>query len=319
MCPVLSGLSGQDEDEDDDEDQRSNADIHGSSRDSTAFTAFPKVHRGKPGGADGGVTAAGTIQAVLRRLLAGVVAAVLVAGCGSGAGTSASPRPVRSGSTASPASPSSPPTTVRPTYVVATARVPSVAVYDSPDSPQPARSLDNPAPPYNVDLVFLVRTQRADWLEVLLPVRPNGSTGWVRRSDVSLATHDFRILIELSAHRITVFKADAVFDQEPIGVGTGDTPTPGGLYYTKELLQPVDDSGNLIPDGPYGPYAYGLSGYSDVLYNFAGGDGVIGIHGTNDPSSIGRDASHGCIRMNNDAITRLAQILPIGVPVEIKA
>jgi lipoprotein-anchoring transpeptidase ErfK/SrfK len=116
-----------------------------------------------------------------------------------------------------------------------------------------------------------------------------------------------------------VWNGDEVFAEEPIGVGTTDTPTPGGLYYTKELLQPIDRQGRPIPDGPYGPYAYGLSGFSDVLYDFAGGDGVIGIHGTNDPSSIGRDASHGCIRLSNEAITRLASTLPIGVPVEIKA
>jgi lipoprotein-anchoring transpeptidase ErfK/SrfK len=95
-------------------------------------------------------------------------------------------------------------------------------------------------------------------------------------------------------------------------VGRGTTPTPGGLFYTTELLIPVGQPA-------YGPYAYGLSGYSDVLYDFAGGDGQFGIHGTNDPSGIGRDVSNGCIRMGNEAITKLAETLPIGVPVEIKA
>ncbi|MGI9033925.1 MAG: L,D-transpeptidase [Acidimicrobiales bacterium] len=213
--------------------------------------------------------------------------------------------------------PTSPPTTTQPLNVVATARVPSVGVWDSPGQGDAARRLDNPTKPYGTPLVFLVREQEPDWLRVLLPVRPNGSMGWIRRADVDMATHDYRIKVELGAHRITVWKGNAIFDQEPIGVGTNDTPTPGGLYYTKELLQPVDSRGRLIPDGPYGPYAYGLSGYSDVLYNFAGGDGVIGIHGTNDPTSVGQDVSHGCIRMTNDAITRLATTLPIGVPVEI--
>lgn len=69
----------------------------------------------------------------------------------------------------------------------------------------------------------------------------------------------------------------------------------------------------------YGPYAYGLSGFSNVLTEFNGGDGVIGIHGTNDPSSIGRDVSHRCIRMSNTGITTLAAILPLGTPVEISA
>lgn len=201
--------------------------------------------------------------------------------------------------------------------MVATAKVASVPVWDAPGQGDPSRSLDNPTKPYGTPLVFLVRDQQPEWLQVLLPVRPNGSTGWVRRSDVDLTTHDFRIKVELGAHRITVWKGNAIFDQEPIGVGTNDTPTPGGLYYTKEILQPVDDQGHPIPDGPYGPYAYGLSGYSDVLYHFGTGDGVIGIHGTNDPSSIGHDVSHGCIRLANEGITKLATTLPIGVPVEI--
>jgi lipoprotein-anchoring transpeptidase ErfK/SrfK len=204
-------------------------------------------------------------------------------------------------------------------YVVATAKVPAVGVWDSPGVGQPGRTLPNPQLPYKTPLVFLVQEQQPDWIHVYLPVRPNGSTGWVRRSDVDLATHDFRIVVELSAHRITVWQGSTIFDQEPVGVGTTDTPTPGGIYYTKELLVPVDSQGRPIPDGPYGPFAYGLSGYSDVLYNFAGGDGVIGIHGTNDPSSLGREASHGCIRMSNDGITKLAKALPIGVPVEIRA
>jgi len=204
--------------------------------------------------------------------------------------------------------------------VVAHARatVHSVGIYDSPVQPQPLRQLTNPLASGS-ELVFLVQERHAEWLKVLLPVRPNGSTGWVRQSDVELSTHDYRIVIELNAHRLSVMKGSELFMNEPIGVGRSETPTPGGLYYTKELLQPTDNSGRPFVSGPYGPYAYALSGFSEVLYNFAGGDGVIGIHGTNDPGGLGKDVSHGCIRLNNDAITKLAKTLPVGVPVEIKA
>ena len=195
---------------------------------------------------------------------------------------------------------------------VAQAAGPRVGVYDSPTATTPTRTLANPQPS-GAPLVFLVRETHGDWLQVLLPVRPNGSSGWVKAAEVRLTQHDYRILIELGAHRITVSEGATAIDQEPIGVGTRDTPTPGGLYYTKELLQPPD------PSGPYGPYAYGLSGFYDVLPNFAGGEGVIGIHGTNDPSALGHDVSHGCIRMSNAGITKLAHMLPLGVPVEIRA
>ncbi len=160
--------------------------------------------------------------------------------------------------------------------------------------------------------MFLVRDRRDDWLQVLLPVRPNGSIGWIRASDVTTSKHEYRIVVQLTAHKITVFNRDGVFLEEPIGVGRGPTPTPVGVYYTKELLQPPN------PNGGYGAYAYGISGFSNVLTDFAGGDGVVGIHGTNDPGTLGKDVSHGCIRMSNTGITRLAKALPLGVPVVIE-
>ena len=198
------------------------------------------------------------------------------------------------------------------TSIVAQATGPTVNVYATPVDGVPAQTLTNPESSGS-PLVFLVRETRSGWLHVLLPVRPNGSSGWIKQNQVQLSQHDFRILVELGAHRITVYQGTATVDREPIGVGTHDTPTPGGLYYTKELLRPPN------PAGPYGPYAYGLSGFSDAVPNFAGGDGVIGIHGTNDPTSLGHDASHGCIRMSNTGITKLARTLPLGVPVEISA
>ena len=89
-------------------------------------------------------------------------------------------------------------------------------------------------------------------------------------------------------------------------------PTPIGIYYIKELLKQPD------PSGPYGPYAFALSAYSNVLYSFGGGAGEIGIHGTNEPAALGSDVSHGCIRISNAAIARLARMLPLGTPVEIR-
>jgi lipoprotein-anchoring transpeptidase ErfK/SrfK len=164
-----------------------------------------------------------------------------------------------------------------------------------------------------IPIVFLVKSKSSDRLEVYLPVRPNGSSGWVRTTDVTVSTVDYRIEVALAEHRIRVYERNEVIVDEPVGVGTTDRPTPGGVYYLKELLKPPK------PNGPYGPYAYGLSGFSTVLTSFNGGAGVIGIHGTNDPASIGLDVSSGCIRLNNDVISRLVDDigLPLGTPVEI--
>lgn len=205
---------------------------------------------------------------------------------------------------------------------VATAKVPQVIVIDGPDPAtativtvfdNPVVKVDADGNTYEVPLVFLVEEQSGDFVNVLLPIRPNGSTGWIRATDVDLTPNNFKVTVELTAHQITVTDADNIVLQEAVGVGVGNTPTPGGRYYIKELLQTPD------PDGAYGPYAYGLSGFSDVLTEFNGGPGDIGIHGTNDPGAIGTDVSNGCIRMSNEGITTLAGMLPLGTPVEIIA
>ncbi len=193
--------------------------------------------------------------------------------------------------------------------VVATAIGSSVKVYDDTHVTITS-SLPNPIET-GAPLTFLVRERAGDWLRVLLPLRPNGSEGWIQAQHVRLTSHHYRIKIELAAHRLIVTNFDDTILDTPVGVGKTDTPTPGGLYYTKELLQPPN------PNTVYGHYAYGLSGFSNVITDFKGGDGVIGIHGTNDPSTLGEDVSLGCLRISNEAITMLAKRLPLGVPVEI--
>ncbi len=193
--------------------------------------------------------------------------------------------------------------------IVATATGPRVDVYATTSSPVQS-TLPNPIES-GAPLTFLVKQSQAGWLRVLLPLRPNGSEGWIKQSQVKLASHRYKIKVELAAHRLTVTEGEKTILDTPVGVGTKDTPTPGGLYYTKELLQPPNQN------GAYGHFTYGLSGFSNVITSFAGGQGVIGIHGTNDPSTIGKDVSHGCLRISNEAIDMLAKRLPLGVPVEI--
>lgn len=208
--------------------------------------------------------------------------------------------------------------------VVAQAKADSIQVFDGAAATAPTDRFEGGAitaaeatSAPGVPIVFLVKgdAEENGRYEVYLPVRPNGSTGWVSAADVDVTTVSFHVEVEIAEHRIRVFDGEEVLLDEPIGVGTAETPSPGGIYYLKELLQPPN------PNGAYGVYAYGLSGFSNELTSFNGGDGVIGIHGTNDPSSIGTDVSHGCIRMNNDAITRMVSEigLPLGTPVEINA
>jgi lipoprotein-anchoring transpeptidase ErfK/SrfK len=152
-----------------------------------------------------------------------------------------------------------------------------------------------------------------EWLEVMLPVRPNGTVGWIKAGEVDLSLDPFRIEIDTTRRRLDLYEGDALILSTEIAVGVGATPTPHGEFYLAELLQPPD------PDGAYGPYAFGLSGFSETLDSFAGGDGVVGIHGTNDPSSLGSEVSHGCVRVHNDVIADLAARVPLGTPVSISS
>lgn len=162
--------------------------------------------------------------------------------------------------------------------------------------------------------VYAVVGEPADgWVEVLLPVRPNGTTGWIRSEDIALYVIEGRIVVDLSDRQLTYYEhGDEVFSTA-VAVGTLSNPTPTGQFY-------VTDSITMGYEGsPWGPHALGLSARSDTITEFNGGDGIIGIHGTNKPSSIGQAASLGCVRLPNDVITSLYEMVPIGTPVEIRA
>jgi lipoprotein-anchoring transpeptidase ErfK/SrfK len=209
---------------------------------------------------------------------------------------------------AAPAAPAPPPPP--PRSLVATARVPAVEVYADPAAATPTASLANPND-YGEPVVFLVKAPLGDWLHAALPKRPNGATGWVRASDVTLSESEWRLKVELGARKLTVWKGADVVREETVAIGMASAPTPTGDFYLTELL----DTGS--PSGPYGPWAFGLSAYSDVYTSFAGGPGQVGLHGTNEPAKLGGDVSHGCIRVTNEAITALAAELPVGSPISI--
>jgi hypothetical protein len=160
-------------------------------------------------------------------------------------------------------------------------------------------------------MTLLVVDQRDGWVQVALPTRPNGSTGWIKSDQVELRGNVMAITVDLAAHQLTIKHNDEELMRTPVAIGSSANPTPKGQFYVTDLV----DTG--APGGSYGPFALGLSGHSDTLSEFAGGDGQIGLHGTNDPSSIGNSVSHGCVRVTNDVIEQLAGIVPLGTPVTI--
>jgi lipoprotein-anchoring transpeptidase ErfK/SrfK len=196
--------------------------------------------------------------------------------------------------------------------IVAQAVGASASVFRTPSATRPFRVLRSPTPDGS-PLVFLVRRQVKGWDEVRLPIRPNGTVGWLRARSVSLASDPYRVTVSLRQHRITVRRSGRMIVRAAVAVGRSTLPTPTGVFYVTDLLKQAD------PQGEYGPYAFGLSAFSDVLFSFGGGPGQIGLHGTDEPALLGSNASHGCVRVANSVITRLARILPLGTPVVIGA
>jgi lipoprotein-anchoring transpeptidase ErfK/SrfK len=188
-----------------------------------------------------------------------------------------------------------------------------VDIFQTPGAPAVAGVLKNPTAEAQ-PLAFLAIAKQDDWVQVRLPSRPNGAVGWVKASDLKFGEIPaYRILVEVAARRLTLFKGDEVVMQESVGVGKARTPTPVGTFYIDAMVRLAN------PNTVWGPFQMSVSGFSNVLERFMGGPGQIAIHGTNAPQLIPGDISNGCVRMKNAAITKLAELTGIGTPVDIVA
>ncbi|MDE3132118.1 MAG: L,D-transpeptidase, partial [Acidobacteriota bacterium] len=149
------------------------------------------------------------------------------------------------------------------------------------------------------------------WLRVRLPVLPNNTIGWVPRTAVGgyniVRTH---LVVDTERLRATLYRNGHPIFSAPVGVGKPGTPTPRGQFYIRNEL-------TKYADAFYGPVAFGTSARSAVLTDWPAG-GYIGIHGTNQPGLIPGRISHGCIRMRNSDILRLARLMPPGTPLTIR-
>jgi lipoprotein-anchoring transpeptidase ErfK/SrfK len=157
----------------------------------------------------------------------------------------------------------------------------------------------------------LDRSCTTTWYHVQLPLRPNGVTGYVPARAVSIARIRTRIVVDLSARRLTLFRRGRPVRHIVVGIGSPATPTPTGRFYVNQRLVPANRA------GPWGPAALGVSAFSPTLHRWTQG-GPVAIHGTSDPSSIGRAVSHGCVRVRNELMRELFAATPAGTPVLIR-
>lgn len=163
-------------------------------------------------------------------------------------------------------------------------------------------------------VVVLARAKRAGrlWVRVRLPVLPNGTTGWVRREALGgYVPVRTRLVVDLARLRAVLLRDGHPRFRAPIGVGRPRWPTPAGRFYIRNKLTKFESPF-------YGPVAFGTSARSAVLTDWPLG-GFVGIHGTDRPDLLPGRISHGCIRMRNDDILRLAKMMPVGTPVTVRS
>jgi L,D-transpeptidase catalytic domain len=156
-----------------------------------------------------------------------------------------------------------------------------------------------------------LRAGGVTWLRVMLPGRPNSSSGWIDQQGTHSASTEWRLRLDLAHRRLTVFLEGQTAKVFSTVIGKSATPTPTGSFFVEETLR-------MRAGEPGGPFALALSARSDALQEFEGGPGQIAIHGrANLGGTLGQAESHGCVRLGTPAIDWLAGRIGPGVPVTI--
>lgn len=201
------------------------------------------------------------------------------------------------------------------TAAQAVPEITELQAFAAPGDAEPLHLLDNPTwEGFPVTMSVLETSDDGQWLLARLPMRPNGSTGWVRAADVTTWTVPNRILVDISDRVLKVFAGDGdeVLFEALVGVGRDSSPTPLGDFYI-DIVNPLNG------DRVYGWGQLSVAGFSEVFQTFGGGIGQIAIHGWNNDNVMGNDVSNGCVRMRNVDIAVVADLAPLGTPVQIVA
>jgi len=149
------------------------------------------------------------------------------------------------------------------------------------------------------------------WLQVMLPGRPDGLTGWIAQTGTSESVTPWRIIVNLASRRVSTYNDGRLQRSFAAVVGKPSTPTPTGEFFVEEVVQMASNEAG-------GPFALALSARSNVLQEFEGGPGQIGIHGRDNlGGTLGHAESHGCIRLATSSIDWLAARIGPGTPVTI--
>ncbi len=175
----------------------------------------------------------------------------------------------------------------------------TIPVYAAPGR----RPIAKIAPEQMGDTWLPVIDRQGDWSEVLLPSRPNGSTGWLKTSQVELRRTPYLIRVHVGSRQLDLFSEGDLAGSWSVAVGSPETPTPSGRTFVLGSIVDAEQS--------YSPLILPLGTHSDTLDSYGGGPGTVALHGWPDTSVFGQAVSHGCIRVPADALEQLRQV-PLG-------
>jgi lipoprotein-anchoring transpeptidase ErfK/SrfK len=182
-------------------------------------------------------------------------------------------------------------------------------------SPGGAKVKSVPATWHDERLVMPVRQVKDGYYDVRLPGRPNGSTTWVKESQVTTGATPYQILINLKKTHLQLFYKNKQIMYAPVGVGTPTDPTPTGRFFVAFYAAPPK------PNPGYGPFIMVTSAHSNVITDWSdSGDAMVAIHGplgdTAEIGTTGARISHGCIRVPVKYQVKLS-VVPVGTPIVI--
>ena len=248
--------------------------------------------------------------------VAGFSAAVLLPtrALAGGTGTTTTGATSTTGATTTTQKPPSGPKVVSAFPAAGEMLVHSVAVRKTP-SPQASviKVMKAFRPDFRPQEMFAVRKATGSdgevWYRVSIPMRPNGTYGWIPANTVSLKPTHSQIVINLNRRTIDLYRFGKHKWHGPVAIGAPGKETPVGHYYVATRFVPYHDTF-------LGVFAEETSAYSK-LTEWPGG-GVVGIHGTSLPQLLGQAVSHGCVRVSNTTARRLRTLAPLGTPIWIK-
>lgn len=166
---------------------------------------------------------------------------------------------------------------------------------------------------YGNELVLMVVEGEPgdEWVKIQAPVRPQGTTAWVKSELFEWSESDYFIEIDVTTNTVRAWNGDELLTETKAVTGSSRTPTP---LFTGYIDEKVPDQG-----AAFGPWVLTLATFSESHNTFGSSGGLpkIALHGTNNPGIIGQYASNGCIRVPNDIIQYLAETVPLGTRVEI--